>query len=642
MEAAHSLTVAPESEERAGTGPLQPLGAEVQPGGAHFRVWAPRSKSVAVVICDEDGNPGSESHPLEVEPDGFFSAFVPGIEAGVCYKLRLDHGDFPDPVSRFQPQGPHGPSQVIDPSAFPWSDSDWPGPRVNGQVIYEMHVGTFTQEGTWKAATEHLEELARLGVTILEIMPVAEFPGRFGWGYDGVNFFAPTRLYGKPDDFRSFVDRAHAKGLGVILDVVYNHFGPDGCYLAEFSPDYFSERYKNEWGNPLNFDGPNCEPVRRFFLSNAEYWIREFHLDGLRFDATQQIFDSSDHYILADIAEKTRAAAGKRRIYLVGENECQETNLLKSTEEGGSALDSLWNDDFHHSARAALTGKVEAYYSDYRGTPQEFVSSAKYGYLYQGQRYEWQDKPRGTPTLGLGPERFVHFLQNHDQIANSLDGRRLHELASPGDLRALTALLLLGPQTPMLFQGQEFSASAPFFYFADHQAELAKNVTAGRRHFLEQFPSIATVAAHNANLLTEPNAEETFLRCKLDHSEKKSHSPILRLHADLIALRARDPVFSKPRHRGVDGAVLGPQVFMLRFFGENDDDRLLIVNLGTTFHFTPAPEPLIAPVRGCGWRLLWSSDDISYGGQGPLRFLPSRQWIVPGHAATVFAPSALE
>ncbi len=611
-----------------------PIGAEVQGNGVHFRVWAPRSKRVAVAV---------ENGPLaflEAEAEGYFSGFIPGIGAGSLYKLRLDNGDFPDPAARFQPQGPHGPSQVVDPIHFSWADSAWKGVPREGQVLYEMHVGTFTSEGTWRAAAERLNDLARLGITLVEVMPVAEFPGRFGWGYDGVDLFAPTHLFGGPDDFRAFVDQAHAVGLGVILDVVYNHLGPDGCYFREFSPDYFSSRYENEWGDPLNFDGENSGPVREFFITNAAYWIQEFHLDGLRFDATQQIFDASPEHILAAIASRTREAAEGRGIYLVAEHETQDVRLVATSADGGYALDSLWNDDFHHAAIVALSGHAEAYYSDYRGTPQEFISLIKYGYLYQGQRSRWQENPRGTPSLKLPPFHFVNFLQNHDQVANSLDGRRLHELTAPGVLRAMTALLLLGPNTPMLFQGQEFAASAPFLYFADHHRELAAQVAAGRRKFLGQFPSIASAISANPNVVADPGSEATFHKCKLDHAERDTHSQIYRLHADLLALRRSDAVFNKSRRQGVDGAVLGTQAFVLRFFGENDDDRLLIINFGVAIHLDPAPEPLLAPIASQEWKIIWSSEDLAYGGGAVGSIDPEENWRLPGQAAVVLAPSS--
>jgi maltooligosyltrehalose trehalohydrolase len=573
---------------------------------------------------------------MDQEEQGYFSANVPDALPGMLYKFKLKEGSFPDPASRFQPDGPHGPSQIVDGRKFQWTDEKWAGVPRDGQVLYEMHIGTFTREGTWAAAMEQLPELARLGITTVEVMPVAEFPGRFGWGYDGVQLFAPTRLYGTPDEFRLFIDRAHAVGMGVILDVVYNHIGPDGNYLKQFSQDYFTDRHANEWGEALNFDGENSGPVREFFVSNAAYWIDEFHLDGLRLDATHQIFDSSRDHLLAVMARKVREAGGNRMTYIVAENEVQDSKLVQPLEEGGYGLDALWNDDFHHSAKVAATGRAEAYYSGYKGAPQEFISALKWGYLYQGQWYGWQRKLRGAPAFGLEPNRFVNFLQNHDQVANSLRGWRLQELTSPGRLRALTALVLLAPGTPMLFQGQEFAASSPFLYFADHNPELAKLVAKGRKDGLKQFPSIASAEAEP--ILDDPGKEETFLRSKLDFSERLKHAGTYELHRDLIKLRRQDPVFSKPRAGGVDGAVLGPEAFVLRFFGEKREHRLLIVNLGADLDLDPAPEPLLAPLEGTTWKIEWSSESPRYGGCGTGPLKAEGCWTIEGQCAVVMTP----
>jgi maltooligosyltrehalose trehalohydrolase len=574
---------------------------------------------------------GSGTFELDAEGDGYFSAHFSAAQAGMLYKFKLNGGSFPDPASRFQPEGPHGPSQIIDPCRFSWTDHDWRGIHRDGQILYEMHIGTFTREGTWAAAMEELPELAQLGITAVEVMPAADFPGRFGWGYDGVALFAPTRLYGTPDDFRSFIDRAHSLGMGVILDVVYNHIGPDGNYLKQFSEDYFTDRHKNEWGEAINFDGENSGPVREFFVSNAAYWIDEFHLDGLRLDATHQIFDSSPDHVLAMMARKVRETGGTRATYLVAENEAQQSKMVRAPEEGGYGLDALWNDDFHHSARVAATGRMEAYYGGYRGAPQEFISAVKWGYLYQGQWYAWQGKHRGAPAFGLEPNQFVNFLENHDQVANSPRGLRLQKLTSPGRLRALTALLLLAPGTPMLFQGQEFGASSPFLYFADHNPELARLVAKGRKEALKQFPSIASDDA----ILDDPGHEETFLRSKLDLSERAKNAGIYELHRDLIKMRKQDPAFSKPRAGGVDGAVLGQEAFVLRFFGGNGEDRLLIVNLGAELNLDPAPEPLLAPLEGSRWKMKWCSESPRYGGCGMRPLKDPGCWIVTAHCAVV-------
>jgi maltooligosyltrehalose trehalohydrolase len=610
----------------------------VQPeGGVHFRVWAPDRQAVAVEFMCAADLPASV--PLQREPGGYFSGCVREARAGTLYKYRLDAGAFPDPASRFQPDGPHGPSQVVDPGAFEWTDRAWRGAESRGQVIYELHLGTFTREGTWRAARERLPELRELGVTMLEVMPVADFAGAFGWGYDGVDLFAPSRLYGSPDDARAFVDRAHALGLSAILDVVYNHLGPDGNYLAQFAMDYFHRAKKTEWGEAINFDGENCGPVREFFVANACAWIDEFHCDGLRFDATQSIYDHSARSIVAEISEATRAAAGDRSIYLVAENEPQHTRLLRAPDDGGGGMDALWNDDFHHSAFVAASGRAEAYYSDYRGVAQEFVSALKQGFLFQGQWCRWQQKRRGSPTRGVGPHRFVVYLQNHDQVANALRGQRLHELASPGVYRALTAVLLLGPQTPLLFQGQEFAASAPFLYFADHAhaPDLRDLVRDGRWKFLRQFPSVACTEC--ADVLADPGARATFERCKLDWAERESHAAACRLHADLLRVRREDRALAAPE--AFDGAVLGRRTFVVRWFDADGDDRLLVVNLDDGLLLGRAPEPLLAPPEQRMWHVAWSSEAPIYGGNGTPPLETRAGWRIPARAAVLLQPGEM-
>ncbi len=626
---------APFSPARAASGRRLPIGAEPRPeGGVHFRLWAPRCREITVEI------EGLAPVRLAAEPDGYFSGAVREARAGMRYRFRPDRGDdaLPDPASRFQPEGPHGASEIVDPGAFRWTDGAWQGRRRDELVIYEMHIGTFTPDGNWQSASRELPALAELGITCVELMPVADFPGEFGWGYDGVDLFAPTRLYGRPDDFRAFIDRAHALGIAVILDVVYNHLGPDGNYLKCFSESYFTDRYKNEWGEAVNFDGPDSGPVREFVLANARYWTEEYHLDGLRLDATQQMFDASDVHILAAITREVRRAGGRRNTIVIGENEPQHARLVRPPERGGYGLDALWNDDFHHSAMVALTGRREAYYSDYRGRPNEFVAAAKHGFLYQGQRYVWQRKPRGTPALDLPAGSFVVFLQNHDQIANSMAGLRLHALTSPGRARAMTACMLLMPGIPMLFQGQEFAASSPFLYFADHNRELERAVRKGRREFLGQFPSMASAEA--GDRLADPGDADSFRRSVLNPAERQAHGAAWALHRDLLALRREDPVLG--RHPAdIDGAVLGGRTWLLRFFAE-DADRLMIVNLGPDLTLRPAPEPLLAPLAGQEWKILWSSEAPEYGGVGTPSLYRRGYLRVAAESALVLAPAAAE
>lgn len=596
-----------------------------------FRVWAPQASVVEVVFDDAPERPLA----LKREPDGYFSGTTSAQVS--LYKYRVDGtGPWPDPCSRFQPQGVHGPSLIVDPTAFKWSDAKWRGARLAGQVLYEMHIGTFTPAGTFDAAIAKLPYLRELGITMLEVMPVAECPGRWNWGYDGVQLFAPYHVYGDHEALKRFIDRAHALGLAVILDVVYNHLGPDGNYLKCFSPHYFSTRHKTEWGEALNLDGELSQGTRDFILGNAHYWLSEFHLDGLRLDATQSIFDDSKPHILEQLARTARAAAQPRSIVVISENEPQHAQQLLPPERGGFGLDAMWNDDFHHAAKVALTGTRDGYFGDYTGRAQEFLSCVRRGFLYQGQWYPWQKQPRGQVAAGLPACSSIVFLQNHDQVGNTFHGDRVHGNAAPGRYRALMALTLLGPQTPMLFMGQEFAASAPFMFFADHHAELAALVHKGRREFLSQFRAYADEAT--LQLVPAPHDEATFMSSKLDWRETEHHAEALAFHRDLIQLRACDPVISQQDGTKLDGATLSEQAFVLRWFDAEHDDRLLIVNLDRELPLTPPSEPLLAPSVGSNWQLLWSSEDPRYGGHGvtpPVADNGHGEWRLPAQSAVL-------
>jgi maltooligosyltrehalose trehalohydrolase len=621
--------MAPVTETR-----IRTHGPNVGRDGTSFRVWAPERKSVDLVIVDSDAKERRKI-ALRRESNGYFSADVDDAAAGTLYFYQLD-GDaknYPDPASHFQPQGAHGPSQLVDHEQFQWTDDDWQGVQMRGQVIYELHIGTFTPEGTWRSAIVRLPHLRDLGITLVQVMPVAAFPGEFGWGYDGVYWYAPTQLYGSPDDFRLFVDQAHALGLGVVLDCVYNHLGPSGNYATQFSKAYFSDKHHTEWGDALNFDGPKSQPVREFVAENAAYWVREFHIDGLRLDAVHAIIDDSVEHIVAQLTRTARAAAGDRSIVIYAEDELNRCHQVRSVKDGGWGTDGILNDDFHHSARVAATGHGEAYYSDYAGTPQELISAIRHGHLYQGQWNPRQRRPRGKPSGNTSAYRFIHFLQNHDQVANSAHGLRTHALTTPGRHRALTTLLLLGPQTPMLFMGQEFSASNPFYYFADHEPELAKLVCKGRREFMAQFPRLESFQG-DCDVI-DPAEETAFLECKLDWDEVKMNAQIVQLHRDLIRMRKDDPVFARQNRDAVEGSVIGPEAFLLRWFGEEYDDRLVLFNLGRDIDWQPVAEPLLAPPCERTWELVWSSEDPRYGGLGTPA-LDGKTWRIPGHAAVVF------
>ena len=616
-----------------------PVGTEILDEGVRFRVWAPGVQEVEVVVR-RGGDPDRElSQKLQKDTDGYFAGAVTAAEAGDQYGFRLGDDPFvyPDPASRFQPNGPHGMSEIVDPSAYEWSDKDWRGLPINGQVIYEMHIGTFTPDGTWNAAAKELQALAELGITTIQMLPVAEFAGEFGWGYDGVDLFAPTHLYGSPDDLRRFIDKAHSLGMAVIHDVVYNHLGPDGNYLERFSPDYFTDRHMNEWGPAVNFDGPNSHGVRDFVLSNVRYWIEEFHFDGFRLDATQSLFDSSPEHIIVAIARVAKQSGGGRNITVIAENEPQRAIIVRPVEEGGYGVDAVWNDDFHHAAMVAVTGKHEAYYSDYLGTPQELLSCMKWGWLFQGQTYFWQGQARGTPAFGLTPLNFVNFIQNHDQVANSLRGERLTTLTDPGTVRAMTAVLLLFPQTPMLFQGQEYGATTPFLYFADHKEGLRDEIFEGRLEHLRQFPSIASVPIEDLPMPHDPHSFETS---KLSPSERDRNSHIHRLHKDLITLRKNDPTIRLQGADGIDGSVINERAFLVRYFSSEEEDRLLIVNLGMSFDMRPMGDPLLAPPSDSDWSEMWNSENPAYGGTGTRTVEQGDAWRITSHSAILLRPTA--
>jgi len=615
-----------------------PIGAElVGENQTHFRVWAPKARELDVVLEDAaDGTPTSCA--LTAEPGGYFSGAA-SAGAGARYRFQVNRAEisYPDPASRFQPDGPHGSSCIVDPTKFPWSDAEWPGLKLKGQVIYEMHIGTFTRDGTWRTAAEQLPELALIGITAIEMMPIAEFPGRFGWGYDGVDLFAPSHLYGTPDDLRAFIDHAHSLGIGVILDVVYNHFGPDGNYLGIFSDDYLIRGKGHEWGDVINFDGPNSGPVREFFITNGRYWIEEFHFDGFRFDATHAIGDNSEEYIIGAVSRAARKAAGARPIILIAENDLQEARMTRPQDKRGDGLDAMWNDDFHHSAIAALTGRNVGYFSDYSGNPQEFISAAKYGFLYQGQARSWRKILRGTPTFGIPADAFVCFIENHDQIANTGPSERPRFQTTAGRYRAMTALLLLGPWTPLLFQGEEFGASSPFLFFADvGDASVRHETRKGRAELLAPFLSLSE--EETLRSLPAPDDPEAFSRCKLDFSERERNRELYDLHMDLLKLRLEDSRFRQQGSGGIDGAVLGSASFVLRYFSKQNDDRLLLVNFGGRQVLHPASEPLLAPPAGYRWETLWTSNLQRYGGADAVATATADQWILPAESAVALRP----
>jgi maltooligosyltrehalose trehalohydrolase len=509
------------------------LGAWIDEAGTHFRVWAPVATRVSVVL---EGR--GSSRPLAPERSGYFAAVFPDLTAGMEYRYSVDgNGPFPDPASRWQPRGVHGPSAIVDPRGFDWNVARWPDLVPDGLVIYELHVGTFTPKGTFAAAAERLDSLAGLGVTAIELMPVADFRGRWNWGYDGVSLFAPARCYGSPDDLRRLVDRAHRIGLAVILDVVYNHLGPDGNYLPTFSPYYFTDRHHTPWGSALNLDQPHSREVRAFLIENASHWIHEFRFDGLRLDATHALIDESPRHFVGELATTVRASVHDRRIWISAEDHRNLAGFLKPESEGGWGLDAVWADDLHHQLRRRTAGDSEGYYADFDGTAEDIARTLRHGWFYTGQTTRRRGEPRGTKPEGIAPSRFVICLQNHDQVGNRALGDRLHHTIDPATWRALSSLLLFAPQTPLLFMGQEYSASTPFLFFTDHHNGLGRSVTAGRRQEFRHFSAFADPARRKA--IPDPQAESTVQRSTLKWHERgePDHAQVLRLYESLLTLR---------------------------------------------------------------------------------------------------------
>jgi maltooligosyltrehalose trehalohydrolase len=515
------------------------LGAWPTPEGVRFRVWAPKRKSVELCWKRPDVQ---RSIPLLPEKDGMFSAIVPGMRAGDLYNYCLDgEGPFPDPASRFQPQGVHGPSMVVDPQAYTWSDSAWAGITAERLALYELHVGTFTREGTFRAAAQKLPAVAELGITTVELMPVADFPGERNWGYDGVALYAPARCYGTPDDLRFFVDEAHRLGLGVWMDVVYNHLGPDGNYTGAFSPYYFTHRHRSPWGDGVNFDGPHNAPVRRFFMENALHWIHEYHMDGLRLDATHAIIDESHPPFVQELARHVHAALPSHPVYVVAEDHRNWDVMIKPEAQGGWNLDGVWADDFHHVARRFLAGDHESYYQDFKGTIAELVATIEQGWLFRGEYSRHLKGPRGSNPDGIPYERFVIFIQNHDQVGNRAVGDRLHHQIDPAAYRAISALWLACPETPMVFMGQEWACTSPFLFFTDHPAELGAKVTEGRRQEFKTFSAFSDAKTRAA--IPDPQALSTFQQSQLkwDERDQPVHAGVERLYHDLLKRRQEEP-----------------------------------------------------------------------------------------------------
>jgi maltooligosyltrehalose trehalohydrolase len=504
------------------------LGARVHGSTGEFRVWAPACDRVTLKF--EDGR----EFPLDRDSDGFHNGTAPA-KVGDRYffipQSPRNPGSLavPDPVSRFLPEGLHGPTEIIDPDAFRWSDSSWRGLAYEQYVIYELHTGTFTPEGTFEAIIPKLDYLKKLGITAIELMPVAAFPGKHGWGYDGASHYAVHASYGGPEGLKKLVNAAHERGLAVVLDVVYNHLGPEGNYLRFFGP-YFTDHHKTPWGDGINYDDVGCEQVRRHFVENALYWIREYHIDGLRLDAVQTIKDDSPGHIVRDIAEEAHALGRElgRTVCVTAETDENETKYLRPLEEGGYGLEGVWSDDFHHSLHTLLTCENKGYYRDF-GRPEQLVRALNDGFVFQGEHFQFWGKPRGSSVSGLRMPAHVICIQNHDQIGNRATGERLSHLVPRGAAKLAAALLLLSPATPLLFMGEEFAESAPFQFFTDFSDPgLQKAVSEGRRHEFADF---------DWQDVPDPQAPETFERCKLHWDLARDDNDMLRWYRRLLEIR---------------------------------------------------------------------------------------------------------
>jgi maltooligosyltrehalose trehalohydrolase len=510
------------------------FGAVPSHDGVRFAVWAPSADRVELRL--HDGR-AEGRHSLAPNADRVFETWVRHAAPGDRYAYVLDGKDpLPDPASRFQPDGVHGSSQVVDPSTFIWTDDRWQPPPPRDITVYELHLGTFSPEGTFDGARARLPYLRDLGVTAIELMPVADFGGARNWGYDGVALFAPSRVYGTPDAFRRFVDAAHAHGLAVILDVVYNHLGPEGAYIHAFSPAYFTDRHQNPWGTAINLDGPSSAVVRRFILDNACSWVREYHLDGLRLDATHALIDESARHIVQEIAEAVRTEAG-RRVIVHAEDHRNVAAMIEDTSLGGWGLDGLWADDFHHVVRTMVAGDRYGYFADFAGHTRELATVLQDGWLYSGEHSAHMNVLRGTHPGRVPMHRFVVCAQNHDQIGNRARGDRLHHQVPPDVWRAISVLLLTVPMTPLLFMGQEWAASSPFQYFTDLEPGIGRFVTEGRRLEFADFPDFSTPGS--GEKVPDPQAEATFLNSRLrwDERDSSEHRRSLALYRALLALR---------------------------------------------------------------------------------------------------------
>jgi maltooligosyltrehalose trehalohydrolase len=558
---------------------------------------------------------------MEPGPGAIYHAVVADVEPGADYQYLLDDGrERPDPVSRFRPAGVHGPTRIVDPAAHTWSDQEWQGIGTSQLAIYELHIGTFTSEGTFDSAIPRLPYLRELGVTAIEIMPVAEFPGSRNWGYDGVSLYAPQSSYGGPDGFKRLIGAAHAEGLAVILDVVYNHLGPEGNYLQDFGP-YFSDRHQTLWGKGWNLDGPDCDEVRRYLVENARYWIKEFHLDGLRLDAADKIVDLSAFHFLEEVVGAVHGEVGElgRHIVMIAESDANDPRFVRPSALGGYGFDAQWADDFHHAIHVTLTGERQGYFQDFDGVPavakalaDRFVNDGRYS-PYRRRRY-------GQPAVDLPSDRFVVCVQNHDQVGNRAEGERLSLLVSREALKLAAAILLLSPYVPLLFMGEEYGETNPFLYFVSHgDPALVEAVRQGRR---KEFAAFGW-----AGEVPDPQSEHTHARSRLDWSRafEPEHAALRSLYADLLRLRATDPAL-RPGAADVSVAHDGSAGWISLHLKAQSSTLTALFNFAQKDQSMSLPDPPVS-------LLVLSTDDSRYGGLDRLTASEGNAVLPPSSAA---------
>lgn len=576
-----------------------PIGAELTPEGGRFRLWAPRANAVSVQL----ESPVPSAIPMSREPDGWFSISTGIAKHGARYRYIVDGRAFPDPASRYQPEGVHGPSEVIDPGAYDWSDLGWRGRPWEEIVIYELHLGTFSGTGGFTGAVEHLDHIVGLGATAVELMPIAAFPGGRDWGYDGVFLYAPAAQYGRPPALKQLVEACHARGLAILLDVVYNHFGPEGNYLPAIAPDFFTDCYHTPWGAAINFDGPRSRPVRDFFIQNALYWLEEFHFDGLRFDAVHAIFDDSEPDIISEIAQTIRRWITDRHVHLILENDRNQARYLRRTQSRVGGCTAQWNDDLHHVLHTLVTGDASGYYGDYVTQPAEHLGRAlAEGFAYQGKPSQFRGgRPRGEPSGELPATAFVSFLQNHDQVGNHPFGTRIAAGSEEAALHAAITIVLLSPQIPLLFMGEEWASVRPFAFFCDFEPGLREAVRQGRRREFAQFPEFRDEAAREQ--IPDPTAASTFSTSRLDWAEpnRQPHSRWLARYRRLLQVRRIEIV---PRLSGIPPfagsyQTLGPRAVIVEWQMGDGSGLSLLANF--------ADAAVTVPRNAAKGRMIYSS-----------------------------------